>query len=87
MFRCPECRTRRADWHLFRKHVQEAEHEVCVCGGYHYAHRPGSPYCVRNPWSEYREAERQGASPEILKDIVAHIGFEKRHKCGKEPPF
>lgn len=60
-FRCPECRTRRKDPALFTKHLQDTGHRLCICGGYHYAHRPGSPYCVKNPTSALHEASRHGA--------------------------
>jgi hypothetical protein len=87
MFRCPECRTRRANWHLFTKHIEEAQHKVCTCGGYHYPHRPGSPYCTRNAWSEYREAQRRDVDDDTLKDIVVHTAFETRGRVGIDPPF
>lgn len=51
MMRCPECRTRRKSFDLFTKHLRETGHKVCDCGGYPWVHRPGSPYCVRNPMS------------------------------------
>jgi hypothetical protein len=87
MFRCPDCRTRRADYHLFTRHTQQTQHRHCLCGGYHYKHRPGSPYCIRNPWSEYREAVRQGADEDVLADIAVHVGFENPTPGGSEPPF
>ena len=67
--------------------MQEAGHKLCTCGGYHYAHRPGSPYCIRNPWSEYREAVRRDVEPEIVKEIAAHTAFETPHKKSIDPPF
>lgn len=72
-FRCPACRTRRADYGLFTAHVRATGHRLCKCGGYHYQHRPGSPFCVHNPMSELLEASRRGESEEVLAQIRAYI--------------
>lgn len=72
-FRCPECRTRRADFKLFKQHLKDTGHRLCSCGGYHYAHRKGSPFCHHNPLSQMREASRQGEGPAVLKEIAASI--------------
>lgn len=66
ILRCPECRTRRKDYGLFTQHLRESGHRVCICGGYHYAHRPGSPYCYSNPLSALLHADRQGIAGEDL---------------------
>lgn len=89
MFRCPECRTRRHDWGLFKQHLLQSGHRVCTCGGYHYKHRPGSPFCERNAWSAYREAERRGEDDGVLLDIAAHVGWERATVSpkGSPPPF
>ena len=87
MFRCPACRTRRQDYGLFAQHLRESGHKLCHCGGYHYAHRPGSPYCVHNPWSALKDAIRRGESDEVLMDIAAEIAWDCPGKKGGEPPF
>lgn len=84
-FRCPACRTRRADYGLFMAHVRTTGHRVCNCGGYHYAHRPGSPFCVLNPRSELLEASRRGESSEVLLDIAAHLAWETKGTTGACP--
>jgi AMMECR1 domain-containing protein len=69
-FRCPECRTRRKDWGLFTQHLQDSGHALCGCGGYHFKHRPGSPFCERNPMSALLLAMRAGnCSDEELLEI------------------
>ena len=88
MYRCPQCRTRRKDHGLFTQHLRESGHRLCICGGYHYAHRPGSPYCEQNPWSELRDAIRRDYSDEALMDIAADLAWENKGKPGGvEPPF
>lgn len=87
MFRCPDCRTRRADYKLFLRHVAETKHKVCHCGGYHYAHCPGSPYCIRNPWSAYRDAERRGEDESVLVDIAIETALDHSKPGGIDPPF
>jgi hypothetical protein len=42
---------------------------------------------VRNVWSEYREALRQGVDDETLKDIAVHIAFETKGRVDVDPPF
>lgn len=59
VYRCPACRTRRSTQALMRAHVQDTGHATCWCGGYHYKHRPGSPFCHQNPLSPVREVARQ----------------------------
>lgn len=68
-YRCPECRTRRATAFSMMMHIKTKKHKPCLCGGYHYPHRPGSPCCVSNPWAEYYDAERRGYSAEVLETI------------------
>lgn len=48
MYRCLGCRTRRKSWAVLLKHMNQAGHRACTCGGYHFKHRPGSPCCVHN---------------------------------------
>lgn len=73
VFRCPECRTRRQDWGLFKQHLKDSGHAVCKCGGYHHSHRKGSPYCYENPLSDVYHASRRGESDETLQAIAASI--------------
>lgn len=87
LFRCPSCRTRRRDYGLFTQHLRKTGHALCRCGGYHYEHRPGSPYCVSNPMGDVLIAARQGASDEVLDDIVACCAWTKPGKVGASCPF
>lgn len=73
MFRCPDCRTRRKDWGLFTQHLHASGHRLCDCGGYHYKHRPGSPYCHGNPMSAVLHALRDGASDEQVAEIEIEV--------------
>lgn len=73
---CPDCRTRRATFSTLLRHVAQTGHELCTCGGYHFAHRPGSPYCAYNPLSALRMADRYGATPEDLQRCARHIVAE-----------
>lgn len=47
----------------------------CVCGGYHFTHRKGSPYCLDNPLAPLLHADRQGDSINSLlrvgRDLAA----------------
>ncbi|MDP1688033.1 hypothetical protein [Hydrogenophaga sp.] len=86
-WRCPECRTRRQDYGLFTRHVRESGHRACNCGGYHYAHRPGSPYCTRNPMADVLIASRQGESAETCMDIAADIAWSTPGRVSAECPF
>lgn len=89
LFRCPECRTRRKDYGLFTRHLQTSGHRICNCGGYHYQHRPGSPFCERNPWSDYRAAERRGEDADVLLEIRIDKVWsgQSLQPGGAEPPF
>lgn len=72
-YRCPECRTRRATWNSLVEHIKKSGHGACGCGGYHYKHRPSSPYCEHNPCSDLLHADRHGASSDDLRKIAQHI--------------
>lgn len=71
--RCPECRTRRKDFGLFTQHLKTSGHKLCRCGGYHYSHRKGSPYCYENPLAVMHHASRRGEDDEVLLMIAASI--------------
>jgi hypothetical protein len=89
LFRCPDCRTRRKDYGLFTRHLRESGHGACDCGGYHYRHRPGAPYCDRNPWSDYLAAKRRGEDQAVLDEIEMEKVWsgEGLLPGGAEPPF
>lgn len=73
LFRCPECRTRRQSHALFTQHLRNSGHSACTCLGYHYKHRPGSPFCYKNPLAVLLDADRRGASEDDLKQIATRI--------------
>lgn len=73
ILRCPECRTRRHSRTLFTRHVQATGHKLCWCSGYHYVHRPGSPFCAYNPLSALRLADRDGANEDDLIRCALYI--------------
>lgn len=78
-WRCPECRTRRKSHALFTQHLQATGHRVCHCGGYHYAHRPGSSCCVSNPMSDVHLAEQFGGiTKDELEEIEVDCAWSKR---------
>lgn len=77
LFRCPDCRTRRKDYGLFTRHLRASGHQLCRCGGYHYSHRPGSPYCERNPLSIMFLAARSGEPEESLIRLARSIAREQ----------
>ncbi|MFV0676687.1 hypothetical protein [Variovorax sp. tm] len=87
LFRCPECRTRRRDHGLFTQHLRATGHRLCRCGGYHYEHRPGSPYCERNPMSAALLASRHGASDEEVFDIALEIALTTPGRAFAACPF
>ncbi|AVS68161.1 hypothetical protein C8245_23080 [Paracidovorax avenae] len=94
LFRCPECRTRRRDYGLFTQHLRDSGHKLCDCGGYHYRHRPDSPYCHRNPYSVALEASRFGTSDaeveaialEIQRSIASTLPSRRRRPTDPLPP-
>ena len=77
-FRCPACRTRRTSFVELVEHCRVHGHTVCGCGGYHYAHRPGSPYCEQNAMIAVRIAARQeGITADELREIAVDCAWEK----------
>lgn len=84
MLRCPACRSRRTTFTSLLKHIEESGHKLCGCGGYPYAHRPGSPCCVQNPMSAVRVAAKQpGITDEELQEIELDCVW---HNPGKPMP-
>lgn len=86
LFRCPECRTRRRDYGLFTQHLRETGHKACICGGYHYKHRPGSPFCVANPMSAALLASRYGASDSEVAEIALELSLAPAAKPPSAKP-
>ena len=87
LFRCPECRTRRRSHGLFTQPLRETGHRLCRCGGYHFEHRPGSPYCERNPMSAALLASRSGASDEEVFEIALEISLSTKARAAVACPF
>ena len=75
MLRCPECRSRRTTYKSMQAHVNATGHKLCACGGYHYSHRPGSPFCDGNPMAPALRASREGASEEEVFEIAVEIAW------------
>lgn len=76
-FRCQACRTRRTSFTSLLEHQRVKGHRLCTCGGYHYAHRPLSPFCVQNPMSDVRIAEREGVTGAALEEVEMYCVWEK----------
>lgn len=87
LFRCPSCRTRRRDYGLFTQHLKQTGHALCKCGGYHYQHRPGSPFCELNPMSEVLIASRNGEPDHVLREIAEYCAWNRPGKVMKACPF
>lgn len=72
-------------------HRLKCKREVCWCAGYHYAHRPGSKFCDRNPMGVYWQAVRRGESDEVLMEIQLDVLWNNpgrfRQQTPDEPPF
>lgn len=66
-------------------HIKSSGHALCICGGYHYAHRPGSAFCRENLWSDVRHADRAGEAEGVLLEIAAHIAFDNPGRGGPCP--
>ena len=75
MLRCPECRSRRTTYKAMQEHIKAAGHKLCQCGGYHYPHRPGSPFCEHNPRSAYYHALRASEPDEVLLEILVDMAL------------
>ena len=87
MLRCPECRSRRTTYKSMQAHIAASGHALCSCGGYHYPHRPGSPYCEHNPLAPALHASRAGASSEEVLDIAIEIALDGKGKPLKRWPY
>jgi len=73
MLRCPACRARRTTFAAMQAHTTLTGHKLCNCGGYHYPHRPGSPFCESNPLSALLMADRYGAGEDDLRRCAEHL--------------
>jgi hypothetical protein len=58
-------------------HVRDSGHRACDCGGYHYKHRPGSPYCHSNPLSLLRHVLRSEEDDAAITGLAANITQER----------
>lgn len=56
-----------------RDHLRSSGHKPCRCGGYHYQHRPGSPYCELNPLSLLRHVLRSEDDDDAITGLAATI--------------
>lgn len=88
--RCFICGTRRATFLSLLKHRRDKGHDKpCLCGGYPFPHRPGSPTCDSNPYVRSNRALREGATEDDwLEARIDDILFNE-HKpiTQKEAPF
>lgn len=81
MFRCGCCRTRRKTWEGMQAHLKKWGHAVCRCGGYHYAHRPGSKFCDLNPMCEvWRHLRAGDCGDDELAELEVEIAATKPGK-------
>lgn len=55
----------------------------CNCGGYHFTHRKGSPWCRENPLAPLYHADRQGDPPAVLLEIAARIVKDSPDLAGR----
>lgn len=86
--RCNGCRTRRTSIQLLQKHLAiSPDCRPCGCGGYHYPHRKGAPYCYSNPMASYRHALRVTEKDEDVLDILIEMTLDLPGKTGGECPF
>lgn len=86
MLRCPECRSRRTTFKAMQLHIKASGHKLCGCGGYHYLHRPGSPFCDSNPMAPALRASREGASDEEVYEMVIGLAWSVAGKPLKAWP-
>lgn len=87
-FRCPECRTWRATYKAMQDHIKKHKHFPCTCGGYHYKHRRGSPYCEHNPRAAFLHAARaEDLNDEQLMELLIDIIWDSDGKTTGECPF
>lgn len=74
--RCNHCRTRRATGtQIFMHLLQSPDCAPCTCGGYHFAHRRGSPYCEAHPDCDANRASRAGATDDEVKEIQRRVAL------------
>lgn len=52
-----------------QEHIKASGHVLCVCGGYWYPHRPGSPCCERNKLGAFNVCKREGVVGDDLTDV------------------
>lgn len=77
MLRCPACRTRRVDPHLMVLHRLHCPRPLCHCGGFWFAHRPGSgPTCDQHPRGKLNQALRGVTDPDERLTILAEWAWD-----------
>ena len=87
MLRCPECRTRFADWTALQMHIKLTGHKVCTCGGYPYPHRLMSRYCYDNPQAPAAYIARAGATDEEVLDVSIDLALTNPGRPLKVWPY
>jgi len=87
--RCDICRTRRSSFMALLVHRKaHPECKPCECGGYHFKHRPGSPYCYKNPNAELRHALRACEDDEAIIDTLIEWALDGKGVATNGPcPF
>jgi hypothetical protein len=61
-----------------KAHQARHQHHFCYCGGYHFKHRPGSPYCHHNPLSPIRQVARDyGDDERTITGLARSISEER----------
>ena len=88
--RCVVCRTRCKTFTALMAHMKQAQHnKPCICGSYHFPHRPGSGCCRTSPMTNYNYAKRSGVRGEVLEDaFFEDVLFGKfRSSAGGGCPF
>ena len=88
MIRCNECRTRCASFvSLIAHRKAHPACRPCNCGGYHFPHRPGSPYCYQNPKAALRHALRRCDNDEEILDVLVDMAWEPGVPSFEPCPF
>jgi hypothetical protein len=76
--RCNDCGTRRSTVKLLFAHLLKSPQcAPCKCGGYHYAHRRGSPQCEHNLDAPIHLARAHGATPAEVAEVVEDLAFAR----------
>ena len=69
-------------------HIKKDGHYPCTCGGYHYAHRRGSPFCYDNPKAAFLHAARAtDLDDESLMELLVELVWDSDGEGTDECPF